>query len=412
MPHPAKKQKIDDHQRNDVVATVLASFDDLSIDVVANIFAFLPVDDTMRSRRINKKTREAKRRPRPSYRLLCWQCEKIQRNECETRALPNLQQIEIGSLGYLGNRHKWSDGEDPDETEEAARTANFTTHDIDIISNFSKLQILDIYGTSLNGRYPFLFNSFPLLQKLSISYCGGLKWDLDMLSGFPILKEFHSDYNYRLTGNIRSLRVLKDTLEKVTIKSCARVEGNIMDLADFPHLKELDLLPTAVTGDIRDIDNNNFSSLEELTLPRTIYGAKGSTLQSITDGPDVVRAVYLLKKQHPALKMKDWDVRLSEDSPDWYDGSLTSSAPPFFIRFVEAGDRIGYQWQAMCGEPCQVNWLDPEPNRESNDYEQYFEELQVIQRQVGLYKGIYQPPTRQEYNRLILYYESGRDEWN
>ena len=84
------------------------------------------------------------------------------------------------------------------------------------------------------------------------------------------------------------------------------------------------------------------------------------------------------------------------------------------IRFVQAGPRIGYRWQTRYhgGYPCEVNWLDPEPNRESSDYGKYIEELQVIQCQVGLYKGIHQPPTREEYNRLILYYESGSEEWN
>lgn len=41
-----------------------------------------------------------------------------------------------------------------------------------------------------------------------------------------------------------------------------------MDLADFPHLKELGLEETGVTGDIRDIGDNDFSSLE-------VYGGFG-----------------------------------------------------------------------------------------------------------------------------------------
>src|SRR5210317_438471 len=102
--------------------------------------------------------------------------------------LPNLQQFEIASLcdeRYLSplDGHKYSDGGDPDE-EEAAETAHYTTHDIEIISNFRKLRHLEIM-TSLNGRYHFLFNSFPLLQELCIRRCKNLKWDLDMLAGFP-----------------------------------------------------------------------------------------------------------------------------------------------------------------------------------------------------------------------------------
>ena len=140
-----------------------------------------------------------------------------------------------------------------------AGTANWAAHDIEVISNFSKLRILEIDSTTmigtrlpllLNGRYPFLFNSFPLLHKLRISHCYYLKWDLEMLAGFPLLKELYCWQNRSLTGNISSLRVLKDTLEKVKIFSCENVEGKFMDLADFPRLKKLDLYKTAVTGDI------------------------------------------------------------------------------------------------------------------------------------------------------------------
>jgi len=159
-----------------------------------------------------------------------------------TTALPNLQQIK------LNNRPRYVDGEDPDE-HHAARTA----HDIDSISNFRKLRILKLSCAQLNGRYPVLF-TFPLLQKLTIQYCNFLKWDLEMLAGMPVLKELKCHYNSCLTGNISSLRVLKNTLEKVIISFCFYVEGNFMDLADFPHLKELNLNDTtAVRGDIRDI---------------------------------------------------------------------------------------------------------------------------------------------------------------
>ena len=241
-----------------------------------------------------------------------------------TTQLPNLQQIEIGCLG---ERHKFSDGEDPHE-EHAARTANLPTHDIEIISNFSKLRILKISSIAeLNGRYPFLFSSFPLLEILSI-HCKCIKWDLGMLAGFPLLKELDSWYNHRLISNINSLRVLKDTLELVEFRDCSRVEGNFMDLANFPNLKKLYLLDTAVTGDIRDIGEHDFSSL---------------------DAPKLVRALNLLQKHRPALKMNNWlwCGKLSEDSPDWYECVEQGNhweRPPFYVQFVKAGSRFGYQW--------------------------------------------------------------------
>ncbi len=150
-----------------------------------------------------------------------------------------------------------------------------------------------VANASLNGRYPVFFNSFPLLEKLSIKCSNYLKWDLEMLAAFPLLKELDCcDNEIYMTGNISSLRVLKDTLEKVVINCCPRIEGNLMDLADFLHLKELDLAGTAVIGDIRDICENDFSSLERLpTLPESVYGAYGCKLQRISDGPDLATAV-------------------------------------------------------------------------------------------------------------------------
>jgi hypothetical protein len=47
-----------------------------------------------------------------------------------------------------------------------------------------------------------------------------------------------------------------------------------------------------------------------------------------------------------------------------------------------------------------VNWLDPEPGRESNDYETYMKELQEIEGQVDIFRGFHQPSTEEECNRL------------
>ena len=410
MEVPQKKQRLDHAASagNDYVVT----FDDLGVDELANIFAFLPVmkevgflalKDIMSKRRINKKSREVVKKtivPLTDFRV----GSMIRYNAMTVmaRAMPNLQRI---TLCNLRNRHKWSDGEDPDETELAAITANYTSHDIEIISNFSKLRILEIYG-GLNGRYPFLFNSFPLLQKLDVSQCEYLKFDLEMLAGFPVLKELDCYCNRCVTGNISSLRLLKDTLEKVSIFRSDNVQGNFMDLADFPRLKELDLQFTAVTGDIRDIGESDFSSLEIFDLPYGVYGGRFYQLQSISDGADLVRAVYPLKKHHPLLNMKcplqDLSWTLMEDSPDWYTGEdVNGDDPPFYIAFVKAGSRLGYRWKTDQHNPCEVNWLDPEPDRESSDYGKYIEELQEIERDVSTYSGFHQPPTEEQYYELV-----------
>src|SRR6056300_1553410 len=190
---PQKKQQ---HLVGDSDCAV--TFDYLSVDLQANIFSFLPPNDIMRSRRINISVNSVE-----NYNTMV----------VMTRAMPNLQQITLGSLGW-DNNHKYNDGEDPDE-ERASRFANWTTHDIEIISNFSKLQTLGIHA-GLNGRYPALF-SFPLLLNLRIKRCYCLKLDLEMLAGFPMLKELECTGSMHLTAHISSLRVLKDTLEKVHI---------------------------------------------------------------------------------------------------------------------------------------------------------------------------------------------------
>ena len=120
---------------------------------------------------------------------------------------------------------------------------------------------------------------------------------------------------------------------------------------------------------------------------------------------DLVRSLYLLKKQRPTLKMyKGWRAYLSSDSPDWYESADYdhNDTPPFSIRFVQAGSRGGFQWETIHeDDPCEVNWLDPEPDRESSDYEEYIVELQKLDRKLGMYRGFHRPPTEEEYNILV-----------
>eukprot|EP00984_Skeletonema_dohrnii_P011270 scaffold4477_cov91-Skeletonema_dohrnii-CCMP3373.AAC.1 len=172
--------------------------------------------------------------------------------------LPNLQHLELGYMsGYdfsTGIGHRYANGEDPDEYE-AHSTSNHITHNIvDMVSNFTKLRVLKLERASslnVNGKYPCLFN-FPLLQHLTVSTCPYLKWDL-------------------------GLRVLKDTLERLTLQSCPKVEGNFMDHADFPKLKSLILRQMdSITGDIRNMSETSFPKLENLILPdMSKYGGAG-----------------------------------------------------------------------------------------------------------------------------------------
>ncbi len=390
---------------------------ELGSDDVASILSFLLLKEIMCLRRVNMTWRDAAKKTIVPTSARWDVINVVNYNALRVMAteLPNLQRIIIGDLAVEPNtdfydsspiqRHKYRNGEDPDEWR-ANRTYDCISHDIAIISSFSKLRNLEIdANASLNGRYPFLFNSFPLLQRLSIQNCSYLKWDLEMLAGFPLLKELDCcDNELYMTGNTSSLRVLKDTLEKVKIYNCQYVEGNFMDLADFPHLKELDLHDTDVTGDIRDIGENDFSLLEcRLGLPKGVYGADGYELQRISNAPDLIRTLYLLQKQRPTLfddGRIPWFGRLSQDSPDWYDTERDDV--PFDIVLFQAGSRVGYRWESEGGKhACEMNWLDPEPDRESSNYEEYIEVSQKIDSPVTFYKGFHQPPTEEEYNGLL-----------
>jgi hypothetical protein len=381
---------------------------ELSADEVAHALSFLSLGEIMPLRSVNMTWKDAaKKTIVPSTNFIVNSVKRCNAMSVMARVLPNLQQVTLRGLRCDGI--KYSDGEDLYEALDI-RTA---VCDMEIMSNFRKLRILEINAAFLNGRYPVLFN-FPLLQKLSIQHCNYLKWDLDMLAGLPLLKELDCLYNRRMTGNINSLRVLKETLEKVDIHKCGNVEGNFMDLADFPHLKKLDLDDTAVTGDIRDIGAHDFVGLEEgeLHLPEGVYGGSGYELQRISDGPDLVRAVYLFNKHRPALNMEGWYVKLSEDSPDWYESvDEDDDTPPFYIVFVQAGSRIGYRWETKYDDPCEVNWLDPEPEIGSSGYEDYVADYHRI-RKADFYRGYYDPPSEEEYNLLHeeIFSESDEDE--
>jgi hypothetical protein len=528
-------------------------------DMLPNILSYLRSREIMCTRRVNNTWADAVSKTAVSLEetFVVDSVKALEGLRVMSTVLPNLQSVRITPLSFNGVYHKYNVGEEPEE-EQDARTDTWRTHDIEIITGFTKLRRLELLNAPLNGRYPFLFN-FPLIQKLSISNSACLKWDLGMLARLPMLKELECCTNSKLTGNISSLRVLKDTLEKVTlagcfnvegnfmdladfprltklylsttavttdiqdignedfstmedlffginksvsgnirslrvlkdtlreltleacpnvegnfmalsdfphlrslhlddtavvidiedisngdfarleelgcvsslgrnmglasgnirnlrvlkdtltnvtITNCLNVEGNIMDLADFPRLRTLDLEDTAVTGDIRDIGADDFSKLEELVLPSTMYGGYGCELQRISDAPELMRALYQIKKHHPSLILDEWYGCLSQDSPDWYDWgeeiNEDCASPPFWISLVETRTRIGYQWKEIHGvEHCEVNWLDPVPTEESSDYEEFLVDLQQIENQVDFYKGYHQPPTQEEYNRLV-----------
>mmetsp|Transcript_33945 Transcript_33945/g.50033 ORF Transcript_33945/g.50033 Transcript_33945/m.50033 type:complete len:399 (+) Transcript_33945:207-1403(+) len=372
-------------------AAVVEQLDD---NVIAIIFSCLGPVGIMRMRRVCKKWRDAAKKAIVDH-FCVDSIVNYNAMRAMTTALPNLQQLSICSLG---KGHKYIDGEDPNERR-AAQTANYTTHDINIISNFRKLRRLNIYGVPVNGRYPTLLN-FPLLEKLKISLNYNFKWELEMLSGCPMLRELNVEHNISLRGNIGSLNVLRNSLEKVKIFDCYNVEGHFMDLADFPHLKLLNLRSTKVTGDIRDITENDFLHLECIVLPKTVIGGWAYQFQRISEVPSVMNAVYLCMRRNRDRELfSGWCWYLSRESPDWYDGYHDFNRPdhPFTVDFVQARSRLGWRWRNEDGDSCEINWLDPEPDRICDADTR---SLQPIQEEIGFYKGYYHPPTAEEYNRL------------
>eukprot|EP00984_Skeletonema_dohrnii_P034363 scaffold33538_cov179-Skeletonema_dohrnii-CCMP3373.AAC.8 len=375
----------------------------LSADEFACILGFLPPKQIMCLRRVCKTWREAaKKTIVPIVDFHVNSIDKYNALNVMATAMPNLQQIKIS---YMGQGQKYNDGEDPDE-EVAARTANYTIHDIEILSNFSKLRILEVSYAPMNGRYPSLFQ-FSFLQKLKIRV-GTMKWDLEMLEGSPLLEELHV-YSDGVTGNINSLRALKDTLTMVSIEFSSNVNGDFMDLADFPHLKVLSLKNTAVTGNLLDIDEHHFPQLQSLSLPDQVYGVDGYKFQRIAEMTDFIHKVYhLIQKRRSPKLLLNWTWHLSEDSPDWY-RSMRYPQLPFSIELVKVGSRLGYRWFGVYvvrsddddgpTQYCEINWLDREPEKESSGYKIYIQKLERIQRDIDFYKGCSQPPTQDEYRR-------------
>ena len=49
---------------------------------------------------------------------------------------------------------------------------------------------------------------------------------------------------------------------------------------------------------------------------------------------------------------------------------------------------------------CEINWLEPEPDRESTDYEQYTDQLSDVCKEITFYSAFYNPPTEDEYNQM------------
>ena len=425
---PKKRTKLITSEERD-----LTSVDQINDDTIAIIFSHFGPVELMHMRCVCKKWREAAKETIPArVNFHVDSVNKYRAMVAMTTALPNVQNITLNHF-YLPPRgqylhrsgsttDRYADGEDPVDDQIDEEATNVTTHDVNVISRFSKLHYLKISFAQLNGRYPALFN-FPLLQHLCLQPCDNLKCDLSMLAGLPSLKELVCDGGDQLTGDLGSLNVLKDNIEVVELSSCLKVTGNFIILADFPRLKRLDLSGTAVIGDIRDIGDDDFLHLDYLLLSDNIFGGQYHQFQSISEVQSFMDSVSPILRR---FSNRDWVWLLSEESPDWYEGNATDwyeflgfddvynlPSPSFIITFVRAGPRVGWRWgnedpekEPVDGlhevsESCEINWLDPEPQRDSfgsnGEYEKYADELKSIEEKIRFYRGYHQPPTEDEY---------------
>ena len=377
-------------------------------DSMAMVLGYLCLEEIMKVRSVCKQWRQsATMTIVPNTNFDVDSVDKYKAMTVMAEWLPNLQQITLQSLG---NGHKYGNGVDPIQDKDMlAENTNHVIHNIGIVSNFKRLRILEVLGAQLNGRYLVLFD-FSLLQKLVISGCSHAKFDLEMLSRTPLLKELRIDHRTSsfITGNIGSLRVLKGTLERVAM-NCG-ISGRLMDLADFPHLIELMLGRTVVTGDVRDIGECDFIKLEQVILPVTVYGGRGYQFLSVDEVSNFMIGNYQLVKEHPALFLDNvWC--LAEDSPDYYwFHALGAPYPPFQFQIARVGSRMGWRWHDGEGNTCDMNWLDPEPRDVAMDITSTTKPNRVRIRVADIYKGYYQPPAEDEYLllRLFLHDESSR----
>ncbi|KAL9186744.1 hypothetical protein ACHAXT_010464 [Thalassiosira profunda] len=355
--------------------------------------------------------------------------------------LPRLRTL---SLNRLPADYRYDNGGESVE-EEAERKSAFDSSDdeegaakmhelgVDIVQSFRLVEQLNIRGARLNGTYPNFFN-FSHLKQLHIGYMQYMKFDLEMVARMPLLEEVSLLHCKRLSGDIGSLGVLKDTLRSIQIagdSNCEKIGGRLMDLSDFPRLHALRLRDTSIVGDVRDLRAHHFPALRQVDLPESVFG--GRTFERIADVPEVMAALSCLQRRSPEL-FRTYSWTLSPNSPDHYRMSnIPEYRAPFNVQFVMEGMRLGWRWSSggyYAGpwvQHCETNWLDPEPpgvgcppvgntvagaSCPSASFEEQLSLSDMdpfnILGLAGLgssarsrYSGFYEPPTQQQYRKLL-----------
>mmetsp|Transcript_38383 Transcript_38383/g.83375 ORF Transcript_38383/g.83375 Transcript_38383/m.83375 type:complete len:604 (-) Transcript_38383:100-1911(-) len=133
------------------------------------------------------------------------------------------------------------------------------------VVGFKHLRSLGLTEVGLSGFHPYLFQ-MPTLEVLKTASNEHFEWDLEALSGLPLLKRLYCYGNQRLTGSLRRLSSICGTLTHVDLEGCVQVTGTLADIGDLCHtLVQLDLERCEqVTGTLNDL--RGFKSLEAVSL--------------------------------------------------------------------------------------------------------------------------------------------------
>lgn len=304
------------------------------------------------------------------------------------------------AVGRDESNTKYEDGEDPD-TETLEETQDFTSLDVNRIAIFENLRYLSINNAPwLNGSYPNLFQ-LSSLRRLCIEDTPNLKLELSMLTGVPLLETLEISSCPGVTGDIASLRVLKDTLRELIVHTCDNITGDFMSLADFCELERVDLLHApSITGDVCKIDHeNDFVNTICLDLPKVI--------ESIEESKSIIaKVIHPLAKRHRRCKVR---VQLSSNSADWYEGDTGLGSPqaPFCLETVVTPDqRVGWRWTNLCRyeedvQTCETIWFDDITSHHLVlDEPQSCDAGDEINKALKFYAGFAIPPTAEEYAEL------------
>lgn len=222
-----------------------------------------------------------------------------------------------------------------------------------------------------------------------------------MLTNLSKLEKLHCVGNLHLTGNLKNIRVLRESLKELRLSGCKQVQGSLKDISDFPKLKSVCLQNTKITGDIRDIGPNDFVSVEyvdELYLGEHVYG--GNHIPSIEEAPEIMLAWSRLTKRNPNIYI-DLKIPLSLDSTQRYNiQGHPSRIMPAKAEFVRAGNRLGWRWtNGFVGGSCETHWIDPEPDQSEHEYDDYSLDVYRIEKDVEFFRGCFVPPTVEEHRR-------------